>query len=157
MKALDWVGIDNRNGKDTASDRYQKFFPVHSVCGDLLQVFMGHQSRDIRAEFFHRIFQRPSRISWIPVPPARNSPRRKKADGQVSREIPDHQITVDTAVLSGLIFISVPDAFGRILGTACQDKNTYAQTLFQYCNQLSSQRNVLHTQIRYPGIYSRSS
>lgn len=44
MKALDWVGIDGRNGKDTASARYKNFFPVHSVCVDLLQVFTRRQS-----------------------------------------------------------------------------------------------------------------
>lgn len=42
--APDWVDTDGRNGKDTPNAKYQKFFPVHSVCVDLLHGFTQHQS-----------------------------------------------------------------------------------------------------------------
>lgn len=44
MLAPNWVNTDRTNEKDRIITRYEKFFPVHSVCVDLLQVFTQYQS-----------------------------------------------------------------------------------------------------------------
>lgn len=45
MDAPDWIETDDRKRPDTANARFEKFFPLHSTCADILQRFTRHQSR----------------------------------------------------------------------------------------------------------------